>query len=495
MSGHTFENGLSVSAESSPRTPSESSGIYRSAPAWADAEAFEKEKELLTAYVKKIMQNRYVQEISPAMSGAEATEAGMALGDELTERNIEVYDGAAIEVQQASYEYVAEEESISPRLLFPSSHSNRHQDVARRLDFYSSGEWSPIPLPTSSSASASAAAAASVASWEDTMPIVVVRKPEEVTVGECSVCYLPLPKKSNHVFTACGHLFCVKCMLLWWDTSTTCAMCRAEILARDDDAASILAADDSEDDSADDSEDVVVYASEDAMADAVNAVVDAMAAAHYSDDDSIGGREVEPPRPIPAIDQYLHTDAGANWSSSLEGTTNPEHDDWGVQLSQHEIVNIRWGRETASMLWARRRFIETLFSDIEFLGETFHIFIQKRDWLGFSTADMGPHRMFEFVMCRTNVHNRGHESNFFGYISRLIVVEADHPVITISYDSFVEWENTNEYAFVVNVFSPTTAPYDVYNIDKNTYETTELVFRFADIRRMYSIQTCERVSA
>ena len=126
--------------------------------------------------------------------------------------------------REEAHEESHEEASISPRVLFPSS-------VARRLEFYSSGEWSPIPLPSSSSPSV---APASVASWEAAHPIMVERMDTEDTVGmdtedtvgECNVCYMVLPPRSNHVFTPCGHLFCVKCMLLWWDTTTTCAMCR-----------------------------------------------------------------------------------------------------------------------------------------------------------------------------------------------------------------------------------------------------------------------------
>lgn len=445
MAGVTFENGLSVSVESSPRTPILVSG----------------------------------------MNGGGGGGGGAPLKKRIQNPSLRVY--ADIEAEE-------EEESISPRMLFTSSHSNRREDVARRLDFYSSGEWSPIPL-----LSASVASVASVASWEAAQPIMITpmmptTEPED-TVGDCSVCYLPLPKRSNHVFTACGHLFCVKCMLVWWDTSSTCAMCRAELLDAND-AAVVMPAlvSDSESDSDSDSESEQEEADDEVPLAVLLAQV---ATADHSDDDSIGGREVEPPRPIPAIDQYLHTDTGVEWSSILDGTTNPAGDDWGVLLTRHETVNIRLNRQTASMLWARRRFSETLFSDIDFLGETFHTFIPKTKWLSFSVPDMGPHRMFEFVMCRTsvNVHNRGYETNFFGYISQAVVVEADHPVTTTTYDAFTEWENTHEYAFVVHVFSPTTAPYDVYNVDECTFVTTELLFRFADIRRMYSIRSRERVSA
>jgi hypothetical protein len=43
------------------------------------------------------------------------------------------------------------------------------------------------------------------------------------------VCYMTLPLRANHMFTMCGHLFCVRCVLKWWDTATTCPICRAEL--------------------------------------------------------------------------------------------------------------------------------------------------------------------------------------------------------------------------------------------------------------------------
>jgi hypothetical protein len=294
-------------------------------------------------------------------------------------------------------------------------------------------------------------------------------------------------------------------MLLWWDTTTTCAMCRGEILDLADGGgggAAVAAPDapdahsDSESESADSDADADAHEEE---GDDVQpyfqhfldlAIADRAVHHQYLDDDSVGGRDVEPPRPISTIDQYLHADADVNWSSLHGGTgTNPSGDDFGIILSRRECLNLCLNRDLASMLWARRRFNETLFSEIEFLGETFHTFIEKRHWPHFiNAADMGPHRMFEFVMCRTNVHNRGYETNFFGYISQFVVVPTNH-----SYDADLDWENTHECAFVVHVFSPTTPPYNnAYNIDDGSFETTELIFRFAEIRRLYSIQSTER---
>lgn len=60
---------------------------------------------------------------------------------------------------------------------------------------------------------------------------------EQENIGECGICYLELPLRANHVFTLCGHLFCLRCLLKWWDNATTCPICRAEIFDADADAA------------------------------------------------------------------------------------------------------------------------------------------------------------------------------------------------------------------------------------------------------------------
>ena len=101
----------------------------------------------------------------------------------------------------APRKYMKFGESVSPRV-----------DVAmavRCLDFSSppldNTELSPVSFASASAVSASDG------------------------VGDCCVCYTDLPLRSNHVFTLCGHLFCVRCLLKWWDTNTTCPICRAEL--------------------------------------------------------------------------------------------------------------------------------------------------------------------------------------------------------------------------------------------------------------------------
>jgi len=411
----SFVNGISVSVSvsSSPRTPVSSSGIIPGAP----------------------MKKRY-----------------------------EVID--VIDVIDVSSD--EEEESVSPRVLFPV------RDVARRLDFYSSGEWSPIPL---------AAASSSVARGEE-------EEEEEKSVGDCNVCYDSLPARSNHVFTLCGHLFCVKCLLRWWDTATTCPICRANILAADTTGA-------------------VAGGTVSAARDIGGWEIEASASDSESDSDNdfvgddnvgggvggggVGGGGVDLGLSITSFNRYLHIDSSVEWSAAAAAAaaavTDPEHDDEAVQLSQDERENIRWSREIALNLFTRARFLETLFSNIEFSGNggMVHEFIPKRQWIEMGHDQMGPHLMFEFVMRGTASYNAPMETNFFGYISSIVVVRVAADVPRRHYhDADDDWENSHEYAFIVHVFSP-VAPYGRYDIDDDTFETAELLFRFSDIRRMYSL--------
>jgi hypothetical protein len=160
-----MESGLSVSVESSPRTP----------PTWSVSESQ-----------------------SPVGNGGAPLKKGIRnLDNEILRGDDGCDDGC--------------EESISPRgVLWEPKRSV----AARRLDF-SSEELSPIP------AVAATADSSIIASEED-------------TVGDCGVCYLSLPLRSNHVFTVCGHLFCVNCFLTWWDIAINCPLCRANLFVVDD---------------------------------------------------------------------------------------------------------------------------------------------------------------------------------------------------------------------------------------------------------------------
>ena len=48
-----------------------------------------------------------------------------------------------------------------------------------------------------------------------------------INIGECNVCYKELLLNQEHIITLCGHLFCVKCLLSWYDISNACPICRS----------------------------------------------------------------------------------------------------------------------------------------------------------------------------------------------------------------------------------------------------------------------------
>jgi hypothetical protein len=128
----------------------------------------------------------------------------MKLGDDSDDDGIDESDGESDSV-----------ESISPRVLFPEV------EVRRRLDF-SSLSLSPI-VQRSSPPQPPPLFTERILVCDDDCSSACC------SVGECGVCYMNLPLRANHIFTMCGHLFCVRCVFKWWDTATTCPICRAEL--------------------------------------------------------------------------------------------------------------------------------------------------------------------------------------------------------------------------------------------------------------------------
>lgn len=359
-----------------------------------------------------------------------------AIGAPLKTRNSIRGTQAATEPAEICDDPNQESVSLSPRPI-----------VARRLEFSSFEELSPVPAKNSSDTWGGTATRTSMSAM---VP----------NVGDCAVCYAVLPARSNHIFTPCGHLFCVKCLLSWWELSTTCPMCRGEIATFDAEN--------------------VAENSRDADGWIQEPTAEWRLARRRVSEEPANAIEIS------SMDRYVHADTGIGWSIM---ESDPDSDDMVFILSNQECVNLRRNREIASRLWARKRFREALFSESEVLCETFHTFIQRRTWLGFRMFDLGPHRMFEFVMCGTTAYNAPVETNFFGYISQIVIIEVENPVYAASED----WEIRHEYAFVVHVFSPASS-LGAYDIDDGSFDPVELIFRFSDIRRMYAINASERIS-
>jgi hypothetical protein len=214
---------------------------------------------------------------------------------------------------------------------------------------------------------------------------------------------------------------------------------------------------------------------------------------------------------VTMMSRYLHQDRGVNWSPMLFRfrITDPNFDDTVVPLSQNEIQSLRHNREIARTLFARIRFRETLLSqDIEFLGgvHTGRLILQQ-DWIESFTyqyqhLDTGNTKMYEFVIRRGSEFSPIVETNVFGFIKEITIVNANGGDDT-DHDDY-DWENLHEYAFVAEIFSPSLFQidrngmrmcYGDYIMDEGTILPAHALIRFSHIRRLYCISGCERWSA
>jgi hypothetical protein len=188
-----IEYGLSVSLEASPRTPTTPRGS-------------DNDDEVCYAPPRK-----------PSFSRLMATADDVEEGEEDMEPTTTITTTTTTTTREVS---------ISPRVLF-TANANRNGSgaVIRRnlsADFFNNDTTTSLLSPVSFGTSSSVRRVASADSSE--------------SIGECGVCYSHLPLHSNHVFTLCGHLFCLRCLLKWWDNATTCPNCRAELLEQDPEA-------------------------------------------------------------------------------------------------------------------------------------------------------------------------------------------------------------------------------------------------------------------
>ena len=332
---------------------------------------------------------------------------------------------------------------------------------------------SPVSLG-SVSASVSASASASTSSSESLLLPVTTATTSCEIVGECNVCYDKLFQRANHVFTQCGHLFCVKCFIRWTDTSSTCPMCRRVIIEPDnhgDDTAGYHdenwihtppppRADyngESENDSDNDNDN---------------------ANANDDDNDDEGGYDYS----------YLHNaqDAELVADTSFDMQTDPEYGDEQSDLSTMELELIQYNRLVVSCVFLRNRFHETLFSETIWGGMVQYTLIPKVEWLQIWEnvplyTQRAPSQMFEFVIRRNSEifrHHRPDEVNTFGYIIGATEVAS------------VEFDGRVSFAFDVMVMSP-TVPLGNHNIADGIIQTEHLTLTFNDIRRMYYMTSVE----
>lgn len=267
------------------------------------------------------------------------------------------------------------------------------------------------------------------------LPLPLPSPPQKESIGDCGICYDPLFPRENHVFTKCGHLFCVKCFLRWSDTSLTCPMCRREMVEP-------------------------------------------------------GQEQEDVDQPSQYTYSYLHMEEDVELvaDTSFQMQTDPEYGDDVSDLTDAELELIQYNRLVVSCVFLRNRFHETLFSNTTWGGMVQHTLIPKSEWLQMWEnvplyTQRAPVQMFEFVL-RRNSQSVGYrrpneELNTFGYITNSSTIPIDE-----------EEGSQLAFAFDVMVVSP-TIPLGYHNITEGRIETTLLTIPFEDIRRLYYVTSVE----
>jgi hypothetical protein len=418
-----------------------------------------------------------------------------------------------------------EEDSISPRVLFSQDEDEDEDEIpaiVRRLDFDDSGlgGGGGVTMEISSFRTVS----------QGNTTTAEFEFEEEESVGDCGVCYSQLPLRANHIFTLCGHLFCVRCLLKWWDTNTTCPICRAELFVEDVSIPVVIdPVPDNHGDDEEDNEEIWVRRemwngrwpppAGDASAD--DAAVDNDRTTdddndNYNDNDNDNDDDQRLNEPITRMNQYLYQDAEWNWS-----LYSPLSDDTLIPyLTPGEIYGLRENREIATTLFARSRFRNTLLvSSLLFMGRVWNgILVHKNHWTNimlYRHFDEQRNRsstcgMFEFVIRKESSISPVYEINIFGFMKDVIIITDSGSVSGAAGsgssmynddDDDDEWENRSEYAFVADVFTPTDfyigdnmqRSYGSYDITEGIINTHELVIPFLQIRRLYRLTSHEQL--
>ena len=420
-----------------------------------------------------------------------------------------------------------EEDSISPRVLFSQDEDEDEDEIpaiVRRLDFDDSGlgGGGGVTMEISSFRTVS----------QGNTTTAEFEFEEEESVGDCGVCYSQLPLRANHIFTLCGHLFCVRCLLKWWDTNTTCPICRAELFVEDVSIPVVIdPVPDNHGDDEEDNEEIWVRremwngrwpppagdaSADDAAVDNDRTTDDDDNDRTTDDNDNDNDDDQRLNEPITRMNQYLYQDAEWNWS-----LYSPLSDDTLIPyLTPGEIYGLRENREIATTLFARSRFRNTLLvSSLLFMGRVWNgILVHKNHWTNimlYRHFDEQRNRsstcgMFEFVIRKESSISPVYEINIFGFMKDVIIITDSGSVSGAAGsgssmynddDDDDEWENRSEYAFVADVFTPTDfyigdnmqRSYGSYDITEGIINTHELVIPFLQIRRLYRLTSHEQL--
>jgi hypothetical protein len=263
---------------------------------------------------------------------------------------------------------------------------------------------------------------------EEMSPISIPSSPIRITesVGDCGICYKQLPLHSNHVFTICGHLFCVKCIFNWNNTSSTCPMCRKTLYEN------ILNLD-----------------------------------THYTSDIIIPENEENVENDISSeIDEIYE-----NSDDEIEWPNDPYEGDMLMNdISLIERTQLHNFRISSLDIYRSKINIDSLDTNKIFTGQFNYTFIPRNHYI---YLNVGLEHLYEFVIHKNTMDDNMHEINFIGHILEFNV-------------NYSQDDNNDEENLLVIVLHPEFIEHS-YNEDTNTIRFVRLNFKFTCVRRMYSI--------
>jgi len=303
------------------------------------------------------------------------------------------------------YNFSLSQDSISPRSI-QSSNLNSPNHGARDV-LYPDEDMSPLSLSLSS----------------DSI---------NENIGDCGICYKQLPIHSNHVFTVCGHLFCVKCIFNWNNTSSTCPICRK-----------------------------ILYEN------ITN--LDTYDTSHV-----IWPNNIDNPHNIDNIDSSsdISNETYENLNDVIEWTDDPYEGDMLIDdISQIERTQLKNFRISSLDIYRRKLYIDSLDTDKIFTKQLTYSFIPRNNYI---YLNVGLEHLYEFVIRKNTWDDNIDEINFLGHILEF----------NVNYNE--NHDEDDEENMLVIVLHPQFIEQS-YNQDTNTIKFVRLIFKFTCVRRMYSI--------
>jgi hypothetical protein len=322
---------------------------------------------------------------------------------------------------------VSVECSPSNNLENSNSNSNVHIDVANQDEIYNSEpSMSPIIVGVSNRilyvnteiAHSPGHGARDVLYTDDDMSPFSLSPEYNESVGDCGICYKKLPLQSNHIFTVCGHLFCVKCLFNWNNTSSTCPMCRK-----------------------------ILYENITNLTTHTNSLFD------NSFDNDLSSNEMS----IEIVNSH----------DLIQWPDDPNEGDILINdISQRESTQLYEFRILSLDIFRRMLYIDSLFVNKKFTGQFTYEFIPRNHYIYLNVSS---EHLYEFVIRKNTLDDYIDEINFLGYILEFNCYEPDDYLLI----------NVINPRFIVDQLN--------YDIDTNTIDFSRLIFKFSNVRRLYSV--------